>query len=209
MYVNQEQNTTAAIHVLWGTSVPRDRPSLSLALPASLVTSLVLGQEASVTHVQPGRLPTCRLRRRAFPVAAPPPRLQVRSHSGNNIQPSIGSAGGTPFRSRLSPQALPRAPASGKIERSNTRTAHVCAEPDLSSTTIWISKARPQIVYMTASLRSVGVLINVTCLHLFGFYSPYTEIIIIIKKDLFACKTHRVEEKYRDALTYGHVGRVQ
>lgn len=88
MYVNQEQNTTAATHVLWGTSVPRDPPSLSLALPASLVTSLVPGQEASVTHVQPGRSPTCWLRRRAFPVAAPPPRLQVRFHSGNNIQPS-------------------------------------------------------------------------------------------------------------------------
>lgn len=87
-----------------------------------------------------------------------------------------------PFRSRLSPQALHRAPASVKIGRSSTRTAHVCAEPDLSSTTTWISKARPQIVYMTASLRSVEVLINVTCLHLFGFYSLYTEIIIVIMK---------------------------
>lgn len=86
MYVNQVQNTTTAIHALWDTSVPWDYPSLSLVHLASLVTSLVLGQEVSVTHVQPVRLTTCRLRRHAFPVAAPPPRQKVRSYSINNIQ---------------------------------------------------------------------------------------------------------------------------
>lgn len=80
------QNTTTAIHALWGMSVPWDHPSLSLVLLASLVTSLVLGQEVSVTHVQPVHLTTCQLRRHAFPVAAPPPQQQVRSYSINNIQ---------------------------------------------------------------------------------------------------------------------------
>lgn len=100
MYANQEQNTTAAIRVLWGTSVPWDRPSLSLALLASSVTSLVLGQEVGVTHVQPVRLTTCRLRRHAFPVAAPPPRQQVRSYPRTNIQPSKSSADGNPHSGR-------------------------------------------------------------------------------------------------------------
>lgn len=170
MCANQVQNTTTAIHALWGTSVPWDQPSLSLALLASLVTSLMPGQEVSVTLVQPVHLTTCRLRRHAYPVAAPPPRQQVRTYSINNIQRSKSVyilQLETPLRSHLSSQALHLVPVSVKIERSSTRMAHVCAKLVLFSTMNWISKALLQTVYMTASLRSVIVLLNVTCLHFF------------------------------------------
>ena len=69
-----------------------------------------------------------------------------------------------PLRSHLSSQALHLVPVSVKIERSSTQMAHACAELVLFSTMNWIIKALPQTVYMTASLRSVVVLLNVACL---------------------------------------------
>lgn len=155
MSANQVQNTTTATRALWGTSVPWDHPNLSLALLASLVTSLVPEQEMSVTHVQPVHLTTCRLRRHAFPVAAPPPRQQVRSYS--KITFSVTKVylfcKQKPLKAHLSSQALHLVPVWVKIERSSTRMARVCAELVLFSTMNWISKALPQTVYMTASLR--------------------------------------------------------
>lgn len=84
--VNQVQNATTIIRALWDTSVPGHQPSLYLALLAPLATSLVLGQVATVTHVQPGRSTTCPLRRPVSPAAAPPPRRPVRSYFINNVQ---------------------------------------------------------------------------------------------------------------------------
>lgn len=56
------------------------------------------------------------------------------------------------------PQALLPAPARAKTARFSTRTARVCAEPVLSSTTNWISKGLRPTAGWTASLRSAAAL---------------------------------------------------
>lgn len=111
---------------------------------------------------------------------------------------------GNPLRSHLSSQALHLVPVSVKIVRSSTQMAHVCAELVLFSTMNWISKALPQTVCMTASLRLVVVLINATCLQISFFYkfqSPYTKIYLPAKLTEWRRNTVR-------ALTYGHVARL-
>lgn len=70
--------------------------------------------------------------------------------------------------------------------------AHVCAELVLFSTMNWISKALPQTVYMTASLRSVV-----------NFNLHIQRLKIYLPAKLTEWRRNTVT-----ALTYGHVDRL-
>lgn len=123
--VPQVQTTTRVILALLGMSVRWDPPKRYHAPLALLVTSLMLRKSRTVTHVQLAPSTTCSPRRPAFPVAAPPPHLQV----------------------------LLLVPVLERTVHSSTQMVHVCAELVLSSMTNWISKALHLTVNWTASLR--------------------------------------------------------
>lgn len=162
-------------------SVPWDPPKRYHAPLAPLVTSLMLSKLTTVTHVQLAPSTTCLPRRPAFPVAAPPPHLQVSA-----IQKFLDySAHMKCFYLNnvmlifiyffvLCHICFLQVPLLVHVlvrtVHSSTQMVHVCAELVLSFTTNWISKVLHLTVNWTASLRSVLNLKSAMLLFCFYFF---------------------------------------